>query len=58
MSIMLDLLPKIEALLRQRAESIGQNISQMVLFVLALGLSLDDNDFFEALMLKICVVWE
>lgn len=49
MSITLDLPPKIEALLRQRAESTGQDISQMALFVLALGLSLDDRDFFEAL---------
>jgi predicted transcriptional regulator len=49
MSITLELPPKIEALLRQRAESTGQDISQMTLSVLALGLSLDDNDFFEAL---------
>ncbi len=49
MSITLDLPPKIEALLQQRAESTGQDISQMALFVLALGLSLDDHDFFEAL---------
>jgi hypothetical protein len=48
MSIMLELPPKIEALLRQCAKSTGQNISQMALSVLALGLSLDDNDFFEA----------
>jgi hypothetical protein len=53
MSITLDLPPKVEALLRQRAESTGQDISQMALAVLTLGLtlglSLDDQDFFEAL---------
>ncbi|MDR9895307.1 hypothetical protein G7B40_012120 [Aetokthonos hydrillicola Thurmond2011] len=49
MSITLDLPPKIEALLRQRAESTGQDISQMALAVLTLGLSLDNQDFFEAL---------
>jgi hypothetical protein len=49
MSITLDLPPKVEALLRQRAESSGQDISQMALAVLTLGLSLDDRDFFEAL---------
>lgn len=49
MSITLDLPPKIEALLRQRAQSTGQDISQMAIAVLTLGLSLDDNDFFEAL---------
>jgi hypothetical protein len=49
MPITLDLPPKIEALLRKRAESTGQDISQMALSVMALGLSLDDNDFFEAL---------
>ena len=49
MSITLDLPPKIEALLRQRAESTGQDISQMAIAILTLGLSLDGNDFFEAL---------
>jgi hypothetical protein len=49
MSITLDLPPKIEALLRERAKSTGQDISQMALAVLTLGLSLDDGDFFEAL---------
>ena len=49
MSITLDLPPKIKGLLRQRAESTGQDISQMAIAVLTLGLSLDDNDFFEAL---------
>nr|WP_199331029.1 hypothetical protein [Calothrix sp. FACHB-1219] len=41
--------PKIEALLRQGAQSTGQDISQMAIVVLTLGLSLDDSDFFEAL---------
>lgn len=49
MSITLDLPPKIEALLRQRAEMTGQDISQIALAVLAFGLSLDDRDFFECL---------
>lgn len=49
MSITLDLSPKIEALLRQRAQSAGQDISQMAIAALTLGLSLEDNDFFEAL---------
>jgi predicted transcriptional regulator len=49
MSITLDLPPKLEALLRQRAESTGQDISHIALAVLALGLSLDDTDFFESL---------
>jgi predicted transcriptional regulator len=49
MSITLDLPPNIEALLRQRAESTGQEISQIALAVLTLGLSLDDRDFFESL---------
>ncbi|MFP4009915.1 MAG: hypothetical protein ACLFV6_18235 [Spirulinaceae cyanobacterium] len=49
MSITLDLSPKIEALLRQRAESAGQDISQMAIAALTLGLSLEDDDFFEAL---------
>ncbi|MCP2727933.1 hypothetical protein [Limnofasciculus baicalensis] len=49
MSITLDLPPKVEALLRQRAASTGQDISQMALALLTLGLSLDEQDFFEAL---------
>lgn len=49
MPITLDLPPKIEALLRQRAESTGQDISQIALAVLAFGLTLDDQDFFDAL---------
>ena len=49
MSITLDLPPKVEALLRQRAESTGRDISQMALALLTLGLSLDERDFFEAL---------
>lgn len=49
MSITLDLPPKIEALLIQRAESAGQDISQMAIAALTLGLSLEDDDFFETL---------
>lgn len=49
MSITLDLPPNIEALLRHRAESTGQEISQIALAVLTLGLSLDDQDFLESL---------
>jgi hypothetical protein len=49
MSITLDLPPKIESLLRQRAESMGKDITQVALAVLTLGLSLDDRDFFESL---------
>lgn len=49
MPITLNLPPKIEALLRQRAESTGKDISRIVLAVLALGLSLDERDFFESL---------
>lgn len=49
MPITLNLPPKIEALLRQRAESSGQDISHIALAVLALGLSLDEHDFFESL---------
>ncbi|GJD19232.1 unknown protein [Rivularia sp. IAM M-261] len=49
MSITLSLPPKIEMLLRQRASCTGQDISQMALVVFTLGLSLDSQDFFEAL---------
>lgn len=49
MPITLNLPPKIEALLRQRAASTGQDISQVALAVLAFGLSFDDRDFFESL---------
>jgi hypothetical protein len=49
MPITLDLPPKIEALLIQRTQSTGQDISQMAIALLTLGLSLDDSDFFEAL---------
>ncbi len=49
MSITLDLPPKIEALLHQRAKETGKDITQVALAVLALGLSLDDSDFFESL---------
>ncbi|EDX82750.1 hypothetical protein S7335_1053 [Synechococcus sp. PCC 7335] len=49
MSITLDLPPRIETLLRQRAETTGQDIGQIALAVLSWGLSLDDEDFFETL---------
>lgn len=49
MPITLNLPPKIEALLRQRAETTGQDITQVALAVLALGLSFDDRDFFESI---------
>lgn len=49
MTITLTLPPKIEALLRQRAESTGQDITSVVLAVIAFGLSFDESDFFEAL---------
>ena len=49
MTITLTLPPKIEALLRQRAESTGQDITSIVLAVLAFGLSFDESDLFEAL---------
>ncbi len=49
MSITLDLPPQLEALLRQRADTTGQNLSQFALAVLTLGLSLDDQDFFDSI---------
>ena len=49
MSITLDLPPQLEALLRQRADSTGQNLSQFALAALTLGLSLDDEDFFDSI---------
>ena len=49
MSITLDLPPNIEALLRQRAERSGQEMSKMALALLTLGLSLDDRDFVESI---------
>ncbi|MBE9078282.1 hypothetical protein IQ241_13435 [Romeria aff. gracilis LEGE 07310] len=49
MSITLDLPPQIEALLRQRAETTGQDIGQIAVTVLTWGLSLSDADFFETL---------
>jgi predicted transcriptional regulator len=49
MSITLDLPPQLEALLRQRADTTGQNLSQFTLAVLTLGLSLDDQDFFDSI---------
>ena len=41
MSVTLDLPPNIEALLRQRAERSGQEMSKMALTLLTLGLSLE-----------------
>lgn len=49
MSITLDLPPQIEALLRQRAETTGQDIGKIAIAVMTLGLSLGDTDFFEAI---------
>ncbi|HIK30106.1 MAG TPA: hypothetical protein IGS17_09970 [Oscillatoriales cyanobacterium M59_W2019_021] len=49
MPLTLTLPPKIEALLRQRAESAGLDIASMALAILAFGLSFDERDFFEAL---------
>ncbi|MEO6863395.1 MAG: hypothetical protein ABI180_17950 [Microcoleus sp.] len=49
MTLTLTLPPKIEALLRQRAESTGQDITSVALAVLAFGLSFDESDFFDAL---------
>ena len=49
MSITLDLPPQIETLLRQRAETTGQDIGQIAIAVLSWGLSLNDEDFFETL---------
>jgi hypothetical protein len=49
MSITLDLPPQIETLLRQRAESTGQDIGQIAISILTYGLSLNDEDFFETL---------
>jgi hypothetical protein len=49
MSITLDLPPQIETILRQRAETTGKDIGQIAIAVLAWGLSLNDEDFFETL---------
>jgi hypothetical protein len=49
MPLTLNLPPKIEALLRQRAENSGQDIASVALAILAFGLSFDESDFFEAL---------
>ena len=48
MSIILDLPPQIETLLRQRAETTGQDIRQLAIAVLTLGLSMGDEEFFES----------
>ena len=47
--ITLDLPPHIETLLRQRAETTGQDISLFTIAVLALGLSLGDEEFFGSI---------
>ena len=49
MSLTLELPPQVETLLRQRAEATGQDIQHIAVAVLALGLSLDDEDFFAAI---------
>ena len=49
MSIILDLPPQIETLLRQRAETTGQDIRQLAIAFLTLGLSMDDEEFFESI---------
>ena len=49
MSIILDLPPQIETLLRQRAETTGQDIRQLAIAVLTLGLSMGDEEFFESI---------
>jgi predicted transcriptional regulator len=49
MSITLDLPPQLEALLRQRADITGRNLSQFALAALTLGLSLDDQEFFDSI---------
>ncbi len=49
MTLTLTLPPKLEALLRQRAESTGQDLASIAVAVLAFGLSVDEGDFFKAL---------
>jgi len=49
MSILLNLPSDIEALLQQRAEQTGRDISQIALAALVLGLSINDEDLFESL---------
>ena len=49
MTLTLDLPPQLETLLRQRAETTGQDIGQIAIAVLTWGLNLNDEDFFEAL---------
>ena len=49
MSIILDLPPQIETLLRQRAETTGQDIRQLAIAFLTLGLSMGDEEFFESI---------
>ena len=49
MTLTLTLPPEIEALLRQRADRTGQDVSSIAVALLAFGLSFDEQDFFEAL---------
>jgi hypothetical protein len=49
MSITLELPPQLEILLRQRAETTGQDMGKIAVAVLTWGLSLKDEDFFETL---------
>ncbi len=48
-SLVLELPPQVETLLRQRAEATGQDIQHIAVAVLPLGLSLNDEDFFAAI---------
>lgn len=45
----LDLPPHLETLLRQRAETTGQDMGRLAIAVLTWGLNLNDPDFFETL---------
>jgi len=49
MSLTLNLPPKIEALLQQRADRTGQDVASIALVLLAFGLSLDEKGFFVVL---------
>ncbi|MEM8504590.1 MAG: hypothetical protein AAF716_15715 [Cyanobacteria bacterium P01_D01_bin.1] len=49
MSITLNLPPQVETLLRQRAETTGQDMDKIAIAVLTWGLNLNDKDFFETL---------
>jgi hypothetical protein len=49
MPLTLTLPPKIEALLRQRAEISGQDLATVALALLTVGLSLNGHDFLQSL---------